>query len=466
MNDLNHDSRFGRAEIAGIAAASALLVLSSFFTFSGTSLRRYWMGWEELGPGTPIGKLEASAEGTRRRLKQESVFGGVRAGALLFSRDTLVTAAQGTAKVLLDDGTQIGLGPSTLIELQFESKLTLSGIARRAVVEVVTGAATATRSRKRATDIQSPVREVVLKAGPRVIQIREEAAPVRLDSADILRQPAEPEPPRPEDTPTPNASPTPPSPAHTSPGASPIPSPSPSPSPCPSPRPTSAPSPSPTSSPTPRPSSKASPRPLPTLQLHALKLNGRTATQSGEFKGSIPSRLRFRFKWEPIPEAARYIVHIQELSGPKGPEVRLETETDQLEWNPPIRFRGSWKYEVEAKLEDRRAVRSSGQGFSVLFDAPEIVNPADRVNVHRLTKDGKPAEILFTWQKSPAASRYEIEISTGVDFKQPLVQEMVEDNFYIAKEMGVGTYFWRVNARDRDKIPTAAGKARMFQVIP
>ncbi len=462
MSDLNRDSRFGRAEIAGIVASSTLLVLSSFFAFSGTSLRRYWMGWEEQGPGTPIGKLEASTVGTRRRLKQESVFGGVRAGAPLFSRDTLVTAAQGSAKVLLDDGTQIDLGPSTLIELQFESKLTLSGIVRRAVVEVVTGAATATRSRKRAIDIQSPVREVVLKAGPRAIQIRDEAPPVRLDSADILRQPAEPEPPRPEDTITPSASPTPSptSPSRTSLGASPTSSPYGSPVRSSSP----SPSPLPTPSPTPRPSSKAPP--LPVLDLRALKLNGKAATKLGEFKGGIPSRLRFRFKWEPIPEAARYIVHIQDISGQKGPEIRLETETDQLEWNPPIRFRGSWKYEVEAKLEDRRAVRSGTQKFSVLFDAPEIVNPGNQANIHRVTKDGKSAEILFTWQKSPAASRYEIEISNGVDFKQPLVQEMLEENFYIAKGMGVGTYYWRVNARDLDKTPTAAGKARMFQVIP
>lgn len=126
-------------EISLIALSAALSLVCTALFFSDVSLRKVILGWEDTETLEPVGDVQKSEGGVRRKAADRNEFVSVQQKSKLFNFDTIVTGDDAKATIQLDDGSTIELGPKTMIKLAFESRLSLGGITRAARVNVVTG---------------------------------------------------------------------------------------------------------------------------------------------------------------------------------------------------------------------------------------------------------------------------------------------------------------------------------------
>ncbi|MCC7442909.1 MAG: FecR domain-containing protein [Bdellovibrionales bacterium] len=126
-----------------LSAAFLLFSGSTFVYLSGIPLRIHLFGWEEeLKELEGVGFLEFSLGDIKRKKFTSPLFERIRQQDRLYNFDTIVTGPDGGATLTLDDGSNIDLGPNTMIRLEFASRLTLGGVSRGAQVSVVAGQVT------------------------------------------------------------------------------------------------------------------------------------------------------------------------------------------------------------------------------------------------------------------------------------------------------------------------------------
>lgn len=124
----------------GVIFCSVLIFLASLFLyFSEISLTAYLLGIEDLSKKVEVGFLLDQSAPIKRKPVGAIQFKDIATKSTLYNKDTLVTESDTRASIQLNDGSVIELGPSTMIQLSFDSTFGLGGISRAAKVDVISG---------------------------------------------------------------------------------------------------------------------------------------------------------------------------------------------------------------------------------------------------------------------------------------------------------------------------------------
>lgn len=155
--------RYRAWEIILLLLASLIFAGSTYLYISDIPLRKYILGWDD-GEDTAeqVGKLGVRNGSIQRQMRTHAEFKPVDTQAPLYNHDTIVTGPDSTATIQLDDGSTIELGPSTMVKLIFETRLSLQGIARTATVDVVTGQVASQSGGKDNVLLRSKNKEILL----------------------------------------------------------------------------------------------------------------------------------------------------------------------------------------------------------------------------------------------------------------------------------------------------------------
>jgi hypothetical protein len=152
-------------ELVLLLVGGMLFSASAFLYFSGASPRAWLLGETTDDGGLvvigSVGKI--SGGGLKRQTRLEGSFSRLKDGASVHNGDTLMTAEDGGAEVLLKDGSALQLGPGTLVRLSSESSVGLTGVKRAASLDVVKGQVSGDAA---ASD------GVVLRSGDQVVSLR------------------------------------------------------------------------------------------------------------------------------------------------------------------------------------------------------------------------------------------------------------------------------------------------------
>jgi hypothetical protein len=456
---------------------------------SGISLQSWFLGWEGAG-GRRVGALAEGKGPVRRMMARQTEFRDLQTEGELYDSDTLVTSQEGGARLALDDGSEIELGPSTMVKLVFDSDLSLQGIRRRATIELVTGQVSGT-AKSDAVVVKTPTRQVRLS---------------ELAQAPLVVKPAPP------------------------PSLPPSPRPTPAPSTPSSPLPVVSPSPSPMASPSVRPSvrlispkkgqvfrvpegqeelsvavpfgwtvlppeselpfslaiqsAKASaPRELlkkaqagkvifedkiqepglyrwrvgtdavsefrvdPEVRriqvLHPLVAGAEV--RSNEYEGEAKQKFEgITLRWEPVPGAKTYRVRIFRKMTDRKPLLDRQVNAAEYSFNKGRVFTGEITYQVSTPLPGGWIAVSAPTAFSFDFLAPALVIPEDGAVVTQSSVARSDNSILMTWQKMNFTVGYELEIASDAGFRKIVQRHQSKENFFILKGLPQGKYWWRV----------------------
>lgn len=506
MSKLN----FTKLELGIVAFGVCLFAGSSALYVSDFPIRNYVLGLEEEGGQVEVGKLGHATGSVRRQISGESDFREVGATAPLFNMDTIVTPPEGSATVLLGDGSKIELGPSTMVRLAFELQLSLGGIFRAANVEVVTGSVTG----------EAKTRKIVVRSRGKAVTITK-ASPKQVIKAEL---PAPPPPPKPRPV-----------------QVAAVPSPSPSPSPSPllparesvraqilAPRvgeafkvakgstapkvpvligwsvtpPKSdvkvtllrlpaagkagaAKAPAPVLEKVmPTPEEKGalnlvltSPgeyeliltnpadavpamtdpnaararfkveREFEALEVLVPLIGGKPGT-SNLLEGELRSDFDIAFRWKNFPAAKGYKIRIGTTAQAllTKPLLERSTSKNQYFFNKDKVYNGQIFYTVSAELPSGFVAKSPLTAFSFNFLPPSPSTPKNKAVIPKDEVNSQGGTVLLTWKKTNFTSAYEIEVSSDPGFATPLVKKKIKENFFILRVQGGGTYYWRLRS--------------------
>jgi hypothetical protein len=136
MND--DDEKSKRTNLILLVVGILILVGGAGLWFADINI----LGFFGLGGGASqkeVGKLENQTGKTRREQANEAAFQEISKNAALFNQDTVITAEDAQATLLLNDGSRLEMAPGTMVKLNFDSSLGLDGVSRTLNVQVLTG---------------------------------------------------------------------------------------------------------------------------------------------------------------------------------------------------------------------------------------------------------------------------------------------------------------------------------------
>lgn len=162
--------RFDFLESSLILFGLALFTSSSYVFFSQVSLRKYVLGWENEISLEKVGILDFTEGDVRRKSASQNLFDQLKKKGALYNYDTIVTGSESSAKLKLDDGSSIELGPKTMIKLAFETSVSLEGIKRATTINVVSGKVKG-RANKAPVIIKSRKQTLTLSEKPESLQV-------------------------------------------------------------------------------------------------------------------------------------------------------------------------------------------------------------------------------------------------------------------------------------------------------
>ena len=132
-------ARFEKLEIFLIAFGSLLLVSSTYLYWTQFPLISLIFKLENSQSNEIVGKLKLTQGQVRRKLAKDSAFNKLPVNENLFNYDTVVTGPESEATLEFEDGSEIQLGPRTMVKLEYERFLNFQGINRRTRVQLVSG---------------------------------------------------------------------------------------------------------------------------------------------------------------------------------------------------------------------------------------------------------------------------------------------------------------------------------------
>lgn len=159
-------------EILIILFGISLFSASSYIYTNEISLRKKLFGWQDETALDQVGLLSSGTGLIRRKTTTGRSFALISSNAQLYNLDTIVTGPAASARITMSDGSEIELGPKTMIKLEFESNLSLQGISRTATVNVVSGKVQG-RSKKQ---------KIILKSKNKTIELTKEKAPQAVEA--------------------------------------------------------------------------------------------------------------------------------------------------------------------------------------------------------------------------------------------------------------------------------------------
>jgi len=147
---------------------------SALLYATGYPIRNIIFGLQDDLVDRPVGKVGELQGSVRRQLRKGTEFKDLPNQDTLYNRDTVVTGPESGAKLEIENGSVIELGPSTMVRLIFAEGGALGGISRAPILEVIQGEVTGTaaaapiliKSRTGTREIAKNSQEKVVQAKP------------------------------------------------------------------------------------------------------------------------------------------------------------------------------------------------------------------------------------------------------------------------------------------------------------
>jgi hypothetical protein len=127
-------------ELAALVVSGLTFAAMTWALLSDFSVRRVL--WPSAGEGSlahPIGRVTYSLNKTLRQGQDQPEFVALSQSDPVYPLDTIMAGPGSALKITLDDNSVVEVGENSMIRLNFDSRLRLSGINRETIVEVVTG---------------------------------------------------------------------------------------------------------------------------------------------------------------------------------------------------------------------------------------------------------------------------------------------------------------------------------------
>ncbi|MDR1219196.1 MAG: hypothetical protein LBK73_06245 [Treponema sp.] len=175
-----------------------------------------------------------------------------------------------------------------------------------------------------------------------------------------------------------------------------------------------------------------------------------------------------RFQWTETPEAVMYRVEVADNPAMTNPVLSKEVRGTSL-YSSELGA-GAWYWRAQPMFSDGYSGATGERepvSFSIVQSGalriPELQNPHDRGTVNVASGQGN---IYFSWRPEMEARSYRVLISTEQNMANPVVDEIVRDNFY-AYQMGrnnitPGQYYWAVSQIDIEGNNSSFSPARSF----
>src|SRR5262245_26212484 len=120
ISDRPDEVRNFRLLETGLVLLALLLIGTSVYLFSsGTNLRRLLLGWQDTEGKEPVGLVLESLGETRRKSAQEIEFQQAQSKEVIHNFDTILTGDSGSISLKLKDGSEITLGPRTMVRVVY-----------------------------------------------------------------------------------------------------------------------------------------------------------------------------------------------------------------------------------------------------------------------------------------------------------------------------------------------------------
>jgi hypothetical protein len=178
-----------------------------------------------------------------------------------------------------------------------------------------------------------------------------------------------------------------------------------------------------------------------------------------------------RFQWAETEEAAFYILEAADNPEMTNPVLSQEVRGTSFFFSGlgP----GTWHWRARPVFPagyEGTAGEGSPASFSVVqsakLEAPELLSPKDQSMVNLRVEQGN---IYFSWKAGREAESYRIKISANQDLDAPVIDEIVQENFYVSQSgrsaLAPGRYYWAVLQTDIEGNDSAFSSERSFVVL-
>lgn len=172
---------------------------------------------------------------------------------------------------------------------------------------------------------------------------------------------------------------------------------------------------------------------------------------SNEYRGEHADDLDITFRWVPIPGMDKYLLSIYKDKEKKNKILFQSVSGDQFVYKKSKTLRGAIFYQLEGRLEGGFRTKSKVGQFGFEFLPPALAIPKNeiKIDIADLVKNNN--QILFTWRKTNFTKHYIFEISLYSDFRKTLLKSRPNDNFTVINQpLQKGKYYWRVTSIGQD----------------
>ncbi|MEK6554364.1 MAG: hypothetical protein AABZ31_03910, partial [Bdellovibrionota bacterium] len=171
-----------------------------------------------------------------------------------------------------------------------------------------------------------------------------------------------------------------------------------------------------------------------------------------------------KLEWAGGSPALRYEVQLANNPIFEGPRIY---KTKNTNYTTEILSRGQYYWRVKS-LDFATAKWSEVASFKVgpeptRFLALPVMQMTSNEFLLKTKVHGKTSEVIhkarnrkalqyienfptLQWSRVSGAKQYILQISSGLDFKDILINKKIDENYYTWKTLNIGTYFWRVKA--------------------
>ncbi|MDR2052196.1 MAG: hypothetical protein LBP80_02185 [Treponema sp.] len=187
-----------------------------------------------------------------------------------------------------------------------------------------------------------------------------------------------------------------------------------------------------------------------------------------QFRAKKPS---VRFLWAETDEAAFYILEAADNPEMANPALSQEVRGTSFYFSglEP----GNWYWRVRPVFPagyEGAAGEGVPASFSIVqsgdLKAPELQSPRDR---DIMDAASSREDVYFSWRPGTEARSYRIRISANQDLSNPVVDETVQDNFYVYRAgqnaITPGQYYWAVSQTDIEGNDSAFSPAYSFTAL-
>lgn len=171
---------------------------------------------------------------------------------------------------------------------------------------------------------------------------------------------------------------------------------------------------------------------LPTFE----NISGSASTRLGSGGKLVLDRVPVTLRWKDVPKATHYEVDIFSDSSGKL-LARRKVKDPELAFVIESLRNTSYQYKVRAFLTGGKKIESSMVKLNIELSSPVPKIPPKGTSV-------SVNQILLTWEKTALTDQYHIQIARDSKFRNKIVDELLDQNFYIFRSGQTGKFYWRL----------------------